>query len=482
MGEIKFRMAALTNVGRIRTNNEDNFLVDSDLSDDKCFFTQNEQKDLGEKGALLVVADGMGGMNAGEVASRLAVETIQEYFSAERLTAEVIRSRQSVEHYMKMTIVAADQAIKERSKKDVSTSGMGTTVVMAWLLKGQVYVAWCGDSRAYAWHPKTGLRQLSKDHSYVQELVDSGKLDEENAFDHPDSNIITRSLGDPRKTAEPDFRAEELYEGEMILLCSDGLCGMIRDREIEAVIRNNPEDMKVCGEALIAAALQAGGHDNVTVTLCRIVSGGKVPAALNVNTEKEGEILTLPRKNKKILEYLLGGILILGLGIGIGYYFSRPAEEVDKTAEKPMGPEGKDSLNLIQKGIEGGIEKASKPLTGNPEGERKKEIEKEDNKGLQEGERQDDVLPGQGQQSEKDTLKVPPAHLNRVESEVSPSPGISKIDPEGNKQEEQHPDKDTLRKEKEDQGEKTTVSGEQPRDTLNKTEEKKKGEGQKDRE
>lgn len=85
-------MAALTNVGRVRTNNEDNFLVDSDLSDDKCFFTQNEQKDLGKKGALLVVADGMGGMNAGEVASRLAVETIQEYFSAERLTEDVYKT------------------------------------------------------------------------------------------------------------------------------------------------------------------------------------------------------------------------------------------------------------------------------------------------------------------------------------------------------------------------------------------------------
>lgn len=482
MGEIKFRMAALTNVGRIRTNNEDNFLVDSDLSDDKCFFTQNEQKNLGGKGALLVVADGMGGMNAGEVASRLAVETIQEYFSAERLTAEVIRDRQSVERYMKMTVVAADQAIKERSRKDASTSGMGTTVVMAWLLKGQVYVAWCGDSRAYAWHPETGLRQLSKDHSYVQELVDSGKLNEENAFDHPDSNIITRSLGDPRKTAEPDFRAEELYEGEVILLCSDGLCGMIRDREIEAVVRNNPEDMRVCGEALIEAALQAGGHDNVTVTLCRIVSGGKIPVAPDVNTEKKGEILNPLRKNKKILEYLLGGILMLGLGIGIGYYFSRPAEPVDKTMEKPVGPEGKDSLNLLQKGIEGGIESVGKSVTEDPEAVREKENEKEGSKGQQEGGKQNGTQAGSGEQEVgKDTSKVP-SRLNRIEQETEQQQIINRIDPQKIGKEEQHPQKDTLRKRGENlnplpgETEVITKPEEQPRDSL-KLKEGKKGTG-----
>ena len=480
MGEIKFRMAALTNVGRIRTNNEDNFLVDSDLSDDKCFFTQNEQKDLGGKGALLVVADGMGGMNAGEVASRLAVETIQEYFSAERLTAEVIRDRQSVERYMKMTIVAADQAIKERSRKDASTSGMGTTVVMAWLLKGQVYVAWCGDSRAYAWHQETGLRQLSKDHSYVQELVDNGKLDAENAFDHPDSNIITRSLGDPRKTAEPDFRAEELYEGEVILLCSDGLCGMIRDREIEAVVRNNPEDMKVCGEALIEAALQAGGHDNVTVTLCRIVSGGKIPVAPDVNTEKKGEILNPLRKNKKILEYLLGGILMLGLGIGIGYYFSRPAEPVDKTVEKPVGPEGKDSLNLLQKGIEGGIESVGKSVMENPEAVREKENEKEGSKGQQEGGKQNGIQPGPGEQEmEKDTSKVS-SRLNRIGQETGQQQNISRIDPQERGKGEEHPQKDTLRKGIENlnplpgETEVNTKPEEQPGDSL-KLKEGKKG-------
>lgn len=453
MGDIKFRMAALTHVGRIRTNNEDNFLVDSDLSDDKCFFTQNEEKDLGEKGALLVVADGMGGMNAGEVASRLAVETIQEYFSAERLTEEVIQNRSSIERYMKMTIVAADKAIKERSKKDEKTAGMGTTVVMAWLLKERVYVAWCGDSRAYAWHPATGLRQLSKDHSYVQELVDSGKLDADNAFDHPDSNIITRSLGDPRKVAEPDFREEELYQGEVILLCSDGLCGMIRDREMEAVLQGNFQDMKLCGEALIAASLQAGGHDNVTVTLCRIVAGGKSPvvspAEHTPKAEKTAEEL---KRNKKMWMYLLGGILILGLGIGIGYFFSRPAEPLHKTAEQP-GMEGKDSLRLPEGGVRGAIESVGRAVTGKPEVTGEEDQNKEEVRG------ENPPAPSE-QLDKKDTINVPGAGLNKIERGGESSLNLSPVNPEEVGQGKRHPDGDTLQ----ERG--VAGSEQQPKDTL----------------
>lgn len=453
MGDIKFRMAALTHVGRIRTNNEDNFLVDSDLSDDQCFFTQNEEKDLGEKGALLVVADGMGGMNAGEVASRLAVETIQEYFSAERLTEEVIQNRPSIERYMKMTIVAADKAIKERSKKDEKTAGMGTTVVMAWLLKERVYVAWCGDSRAYAWHPATGLRQLSKDHSYVQELVDSGKLDAENAFDHPDSNIITRSLGDPRKVAEPDFREEELYQEEVILLCSDGLCGMIRDREMEAVLRGNSQDMKLCGEALIAAALQAGGHDNVTVTLCRVVAGGKSPVVSPAeHTPKAGKTAEELKRNKKMWMYLLGGILILGLGIGIGYFFSRPAEPLHKTAEQP-GMEGKDSLRLLEGGVRGAIESVGRAVTGKPEVTGEEDQNKE--------EVRDENPPAPSEQlDKKDTINVPGAGLNKIERGGEPSLNLHPVNPEQVEQREQHPDGDTLQ----ERG--IAGSEQQPKDTL----------------
>ena len=444
MGNIEFRMAALTNVGRVRTNNEDNFLVDSDLSDDKCFFTQNEQKDLGKKGALLVVADGMGGMNAGEVASRLAVETIQEYFSAERLTEDVIQNRQSIERYMKMTIVAADKAIKERSKKDEKTTGMGTTVVMAWLLKDKVYVAWCGDSRAYAWHPQMGLRQLSKDHSYVQELVDSGKLDEENAFDHPDSNIITRSLGDPRKVAEPDFREEELYQGEVILLCSDGLCGMIRDREMEVVLRENPEDMKLCGEALIAAALQAGGHDNVTVTLCRVVVGGKTPVVSTVDhTHKEGEILENPENNKKMWMYLLGGILILGLGIGIGCYISRPVVPVNKNPEQ-SGPQGQDSLRLLEGVIRGAMESVGKPVTGGAEGNGEGSRENQDGQGSK---GVNPSNPLEQQQNSQDTSKQQGTDLTRVEGKEGKPSNLNLVNPEETGPGEQRPAGDTTRKE-----------------------------------
>lgn len=278
MSNIIFRMAAKTDMGCVRTNNEDNFQASANLAVEPMRWINNEQYSLGEKGALLVVADGMGGMNAGEVASEIAIETVREYFAPQNLTPEVMKSRVTIERFMKEIIVEADARIKQTGHANPESRGMGTTIVIAWILDKKLYVSWCGDSRAYIWNRNTGLFQISKDHSYVQELVDQGKISPEDAFDYPDSNIITRSLCDASPKAKPDclLMPQDLCDGDIILLCSDGLNGMLRDNEIEQIIAENVHDMNHCTDALIHAALEAGGADNVTVALCQILSGGAV--------------------------------------------------------------------------------------------------------------------------------------------------------------------------------------------------------------
>ena len=275
MSNIKFKIAAKTNIGRVRTNNEDNFQAASDLTTAPMKWVNDMECDLGNKGALLVVADGMGGMNAGEVASEIAINTIRDFFSPEKITEKVLESRVSIESFMKNSIVEADKAIKKTAKEYPEHKGMGTTMVIAWLLGDTLYVAWCGDSRAYLYNHVTGLKQISKDHSFVQTLVDKGKISAEDAFDYPDSNIITRCLGDSSQKARPDTLSHPItvHNGDIILLCTDGLSGMIRDHEIETVIANNEENMLNCCDQLIDAACEAAGEDNVTVALCRIVSG-----------------------------------------------------------------------------------------------------------------------------------------------------------------------------------------------------------------
>lgn len=276
MSDIKFRIAAKTDVGCVRTNNEDNFQAAADLTQQSMTWVNNQTYDLGANGALLVVADGMGGMNAGEVASAIAIDTVREFFTPENLTPEVLKNRFTIEKFMKDVAVEGDRRIKRKSTSE--TRGMGTTIVMAWLLDGLCYVCWCGDSRAYIYNKTTGLFQVTKDHSYVQTLVDAGEISEEDAFDYPNSNVITRCLCDAKQKAEPDclFAPQPLCDGDIILLCSDGLSGLLRDYAIQAIVETSTGDVNVMTDKLIDAALDAGGNDNVTVAVAAIDSGGAV--------------------------------------------------------------------------------------------------------------------------------------------------------------------------------------------------------------
>lgn len=267
---LKIRLAARCEAAG-RPENEDNFQVAEDLSVSNTGFTTDKVFSLGSKGTLLLVCDGMGGMNAGEVASAIGVETIKNLFAPQLLTEDVLANDESVCMYMKRAIVKADSQIKEEASKDAAKQGMGSTAVMAWLLGHKVYVAWCGDSRCYRYNPSSNLEQLSHDHSYVQDLVDTGQLSADLAFDHPNKNIITRSLGDPRGAAKPDAKVYTLQKGDVIMLCSDGLSDSLRDSEIEQSIARSIASMESCRDALWNDSKQAGWHDNVTIVLAQVI-------------------------------------------------------------------------------------------------------------------------------------------------------------------------------------------------------------------
>lgn len=275
MSETKIKITAATNVGLIRQNNEDNFVVCSDLSKSQWTIPQTDDYiDLGEYGALLVVADGMGGANAGEVASEIAVQMVKDSFIPDEL-AKVIDSDSAMLEFLKKVVKAADVSIVNTSKSNKETEGMGTTVVVAWIYQKNAYICWCGDSRCYVFNPNVGLTRLSKDHSFVQELVDKGELPQDLASDHPLSNVITRCLGDTEKRATPDTRIYEVHTGDILLLCTDGLSGPCNDDEILHIINEHQDDMVECRNALISGALMGGGQDNVTVALCAVMVDGE---------------------------------------------------------------------------------------------------------------------------------------------------------------------------------------------------------------
>ena len=335
MKDFIIRLAAKTDVGLERTNNEDNFQLAQDLSVSNMQWINNQRFNLGKKGSLLVVADGMGGMNAGEVASAIAIDVVRKCFQDSFLTDEVLKNRYSIEKYMKQVIQTADAEIKKKGKQNPENRGMGTTIVMAWIYEGMLYVSWCGDSRAYLYNPANGLHQISKDHSYVQGLVDKGVIKPEDAFDFPDSNIITRSLCDSGPKAIPDclITPVELCNNDIVLLCSDGLNGMIRDTQIENIISQNQDDMVKCVDSLIEGALHAAGADNVTIALCQVLEGGnaaKANRALSYNSTKievcEEHKNSLFKKIPKWCYITIAVLLIIGLAFTGGYMSNNKSE------------------------------------------------------------------------------------------------------------------------------------------------------------
>ncbi len=331
--------------------NEDNFYVDDDLNDEIFGrFQTDEDIVMSDCGCLMVVADGMGGMNAGEVASELAIDTVKDYFAPGKITPDLAESPVERRKYLEQVIKEADKRIKTDAKENPAHEGMGSTIILAWIVGDKMTVSWCGDSRAYRFNPINGLEPLSRDHSYVQELVNQGALEYEDTFEHPQGNIVTRSLGDPNNAAKPETRQFDVYNEDIILLCSDGLSGVLRDRKtkdhngtyypgenIEDIIAAHTSSMTECRDALLDAAEKADWYDNVTVLLCQIESGaGKAPKKQIVgqgNLEKDNKTKSL--KNKIFLG--AGGILFLvAILCGAFYYLGIKKGEAGKPDKSDM--------------------------------------------------------------------------------------------------------------------------------------------------
>lgn len=313
--------------------NEDNFYVDDDLGDDVPGRCQTDSEiSMTEYGCLMAVADGMGGMNAGEIASGIAIETVKEYFEPHKIDAKLAGSSAGRRKYLEEVIKEADQRIKTDAKNNPEHEGMGSTIILAWIVGDKMTVSWCGDSRAYRYNPNSGLVPLSTDHSYVQELVNKGVISYEDTFEHPQGNIVTRSLGDPNHSARPETRDFDIYNNDIILLCSDGLSGVLRDRKtkdyngnyypgdtIEDIMAANTASMAQCRDALMSAAQNADWYDNVTVLLCQILNGAGDPPDESVSNIGKTEN-TKSSWLRKSLAFVIPCIVCLLFGYSIGKF------------------------------------------------------------------------------------------------------------------------------------------------------------------
>lgn len=267
---MKIKIAATTDTGKERTNNEDAFIVCPDLSQQDWTHSGTPTYiPCSKYGAVLVVADGMGGANAGEVASEIATKAIRSSFSKENIEKSLNPS--GIDELIKNSIKNADEAINKRIWEDPYTSGMGTTIVVCWIIDNIAHIGWCGDSRCYVFNPFSGIKQLTKDHSLVQELVDKGEITEKEAFTHPDNNVITRGLGDVDSQSTPEITNYPLSPNDIVLLCSDGLCGYCTNRAIEKILEKNSIDIMKCRDELMKLALDAGGYDNICIALASII-------------------------------------------------------------------------------------------------------------------------------------------------------------------------------------------------------------------
>ena len=227
---------ATTDTGRQRRANEDSLLARS---------------------PLFVVADGMGGAQAGEVASKIAVEVFEPGLGDSVEPEADLATR----------ALAANARIHELSHSSAEHAGMGTTLTAVYVAPAEVAIAHVGDSRAYRLR-EGELSRLTDDHSLVDELLRQGKITPEEAVDHPQRSVITRALG-PEPAVEIDTRSYAARAGDVYLLCSDGLTTMLPERRLSEILRANPR-LRDAGEALVAAANEAGGRDNITVVLFRL--------------------------------------------------------------------------------------------------------------------------------------------------------------------------------------------------------------------
>lgn len=237
------KIAAITDIGSCRQENQDNYCA----------------RQLVDGTGWGLVCDGMGGANGGRVASTLATQTMLRYFDHSLRTIENGEEKA----FMMRAFDNANRAVYEKATSDPEVLGMGTTGVCALQRGNLAHIVHAGDSRAYLWHGGA-IRQLTRDHSMVQQLVEAGSITPEQAASHPGKNLITRALG-VREDVRPEYQKLELKAGDKLLLCTDGLTNMVPDEAIAATLSNT--GFFAAAERLVQMALEGGGTDNVTVLL-----------------------------------------------------------------------------------------------------------------------------------------------------------------------------------------------------------------------
>ncbi|HEX8294045.1 MAG TPA: PP2C family serine/threonine-protein phosphatase [Pyrinomonadaceae bacterium] len=278
---------AKTNVGRVRAGNEDNFLV-LDLSGQGAWTGSESEAipdglgrfEVGPKGVVLVVSDGMGGALAGDVASRMAVDTVREMLlgsedadgdGAGDPDAPLVECLRNATDY-------ANFAIHRRSQEDPHCSGMGATLTAAAVTPDGVGLLQVGDSRGYVIRGGR-IKLATKDQSLVQQLVDVGQISEQEAETHMFRNVILQALG-AQPELQPVTGRVKVFRGDVLLLCSDGLSGKLRGEDMLRIVQDSDGDLKLACEALVDEANERGGEDNITVVLARF-EGDDLPAPDN---------------------------------------------------------------------------------------------------------------------------------------------------------------------------------------------------------
>lgn len=243
---IQTQIGFKSSTGVLRTNNEDS-----------CFVIPSHD--------VYVVADGVGGNNSGEIASQTAVRLIAEY--VDRNPIEQCREPEEIYDYLEQCLIEANREIYTMGRENEENRGMATTAVVAYIRDNTAYLANIGDSRAYLFH-RGKLTQITEDHTYVNELLKRGVITTKEAENHRQRNVITRALG-----AEPaiqvDYFQYAIEKGDILMLCSDGLYGEVKDPGIIAILQQEKTMSKISSE-LVDEAIRCGGRDNITVVCLKI--------------------------------------------------------------------------------------------------------------------------------------------------------------------------------------------------------------------
>jgi serine/threonine protein phosphatase PrpC len=268
--EVNVKLFARTDVGQVREHNEDNFLVADITRRSRGLLEANRSAVVGPQGTLFAVCDGMGGAAAGEIASQLAVDIIYEKM-IDGLDARPTVGRDELARRLVRAVEAAGLRIFQEAKVDRTRRGMGTTVTAAALVDDHIFFAQVGDSRGYILRGDS-LVQVTRDQSLVNQLIEAGQLTEEEAETFEHNNIILQALG-TSDTVQVDLTYTELRKGDTLLLCSDGLSGMVRFEEIREILRTSGEPIDIC-KSLTERANQSGGHDNITVIIVQFDGEG----------------------------------------------------------------------------------------------------------------------------------------------------------------------------------------------------------------